>query len=439
MQQSNSQILIEKWGKVLNSEKAPAIRQDRKAIVAQVLENQRQELIRERMLNEAVPTNSVANAGVATWDPILISLVRRSMPNLIAFDIAGVQPMSGPTGLIFAMKSRYSAMNGTEALFNEADTDFSGTGIHGGDTSSLIGSAGSNDAGTTTSNQGAGTGDGIADNFGFGYGMTTAAAEDDNYNEMGFSIEKTSVTAVSRQLKAQYSLELYQDLKALHGLDADAELANILAPEILAEINREMIRTINSRAKAGAQTSNVTTKGWFDLQTDADGRWSAEKIKGLVLQLELEANAIAKDTRRGKGNFVLCSSNVAAALRMAGVLDYAPLMKTDGLNVDDTGNTFAGTINGWLKVYIDPYAVVDYATVGYRGTHAYDAGIFYCPYVPLTQLRATNPNNMAQIMAFKTRYGMQANPFAEATPQNGIGNERANRYFRIFGVKGILG
>jgi hypothetical protein len=439
--ESTTQVLIEKWGKVLDSEHAPAIRTDRKAVVAQMLENQKADLSSQRvMLGEAAPTNSVANAGVANWDPILISLVRRAMPNLLAFDMGGVQPMSGPTGLIFAMKSRYNSMSGTEALFNEADTDFSGAGIHGGDTSSLIGSAGSNDAGTTASTLiGAGTGDNVADDFSFGYGMTTAAAEDDNYNEMGFSIEKTSVEARSRQLKAQYSLELYQDLKAIHGLDADAELANILAPEILAEINREFIRTIVSRAKLGAQTENITTAGYFDLQQDADGRWSAEKIKGMVLQLELEANQIAKDTRRGKGNFTLCSSNVAAALRMAGVLDYAPLMKTDGLKVDDTGNTFAGTINGWLKVYIDPYAVEDYCLVGYRGSHAYDAGIFYCPYVPLTQLRATDPGNMAQIMAFKTRYGMVANPFAEDTPQSGIGNLRANKYFRIFGVKGILG
>ena len=438
--ESTSQVLIEKWGKVLDSEHAPAIRTDRKAVVAQMLENQKTDLSSQRiMLGEAAPTNSVANNGVANWDPILISLVRRAMPNLLAFDMGGVQPMSGPTGLIFAMKSRYSAMNGTEALFNEADTDFSGAGIHGGDPSSLIGSAGSNDAGAATSLIGAGTGDNVADDFSFGYGMSTAEAEDDNYNEMGFSIEKTDVAARSRQLKAQYSLELYQDLKAIHGLDADAELANILAPEILAEINREFIRTIVSRAKLGAQTANITTKGYFDLQNDADGRWSAEKIKGMVLQLELEANAISKDTRRGKGNFILCSSNVAAALRMAGVLDYAPLMKTDGLTIDDTGNTFAGTINGNLKVYIDPYAVEDYCLVGYRGSHAYDAGIFYCPYVPLTQLRATDPGNMAQIMAFKTRYGMVANPFAEDTPQSGIGNLRANKYFRIFGVKGILG
>lgn len=438
--ESTTQVLIEKWGKVLDSEHAPAIRTDRKAVVAQMLENQKSDLSSQRMmLGEAAPTNSVANAGVANWDPILISLVRRAMPNLLAFDMGGVQPMSGPTGLIFAMKSRYNSMSGTEALFNEADTDFSGAGIHGGDPSSLIGSAGSNDAGAATSLIGAGTGDNVADDFSFGYGMTTAAAEDDNYNEMGFSIEKTSVEARSRQLKAQYSLELYQDLKAIHGLDADAELANILAPEILSEINREFIRTIVSRAKLGAQTANVTTAGYFDLQNDADGRWSAEKIKGMVLQLELEANAIAKDTRRGKGNFILCTSNVAAALRMAGVLDYAPLMKTDGLTVDDTGNTFAGTINGNLKVYIDPYGVEDYCLVGYRGSHAYDAGIFYCPYVPLTQLRATDPGNMAQIMAFKTRYGMVANPFAEDTPQSGIGNLRANKYFRIFGVKGILG
>lgn len=439
-QVSTRQVLAEKWGRVLNSPNADPISRDRRHVVAQILENQAHEMrSQNNMLSEAAPTNSVANAGVANWDPILISLARRAMPNLIAFDVAGVQPMNGPTGLIFCMKSRYNAMNGTEALHNEADTDFSGAGLHGGDPSSLLGAAGSNDTGTPGSNQGAGTGDGLADDFGFGYGMPTASAEDNNYNEVGFSIEKTSVTAVSRQLKANYSLELYQDLKAIHGLDADAELANILAPEILAEINRELLRTITSRAKLGAQTPNVATAGVFDLSTDADGRWSAEKIKGMVLQLELEANQIAKDTRRGRGNFILCSSNVAAALRMAGVLDYAPLMKTDALKVDDTGGTFAGTLNGWLKVYIDPYAVVDYCVVGYRGTNAMDAGIYYCPYVALTQLRATDPGNLSQIMAFKTRYGMVANPFAEATPQSGIGNIRSNTYFRIFRVQNILG
>ena len=440
MSMTSTDLLVEKWAPVLNADAAPAIGDHyRKTVTAQVLENQEVAMRADRSLNEAVPTNSVSNAGVANWDPILISLVRRAMPNLIAFDLAGVQPMNGPVGLIFAMKSRYTSMSGTEALFNEADTDFSGAGIHGGDPSSLLGAAGSNDGGTPTSLVGAGTGDDLADDFGFGTGMSTATAEGDTYGEMGFSIEKTSVTAVSRQLKANYSLELFQDLKAIHGLDADAELANILAPEILAEINREMIRTITSRAKRGAQTANVAVPGVFNLTADADGRWSAERIKGMVLQLELEANAVAKDTRRGRGNFILCSSNVASALRMAGVLDYTPEMKSGGLKVDDTGNTFAGVLNGWLKVYIDPYAVVDYACVGYRGSHPFDAGIFYCPYVPLTQLRATDPANLSQIMAFKTRYGMVANPFAEATPQNGIGNARSNKFFRIFRVENILG
>lgn len=448
MENRTSDLLIEKWSPVLGAEEAGPIKDHyRKVVTATILENQERALNEEAAMNALYETphaNAVANSGVANWNPILISLVRRAMPNLIAFDIAGVQPMSGPTGLIFAMKSRHTSMSGSEALFNEADTDFSGTGIHGGDSSGLVtGSGGATDAGTPTSLIGAGTGDDVADNFGYGEGMSTSAAEDlgdagaGTFNQMAFSIEQATVTAKSRALKAEYTQELAQDLKAIHGLDAEAELSNILSAEILAEINREMIRTINVKAKLGAQTDNVTTNGVFDLATDADGRWSAEKFKGLILQLELEANQIAKDTRRGKGNFIVCSSNVASALSMSGMLDYAPAMKT-GLDVDDTGNTFAGTLNGRMKVYIDPYATVDYINVGYRGTNPYDAGMFYCPYVPLTMVRAIDQDTFQPKIGFKTRYGMIANPFAESSLVNTTGTNRANSYFRIFRVANIL-
>lgn len=440
-----SDLLIEKWNPVLAAEGAGEIKEHyRKAVTAVILENQERALQEERQaLMETPHVNAVGNNGVDNWNPILISLVRRAMPNLVAFDIAGVQPMSGPTGLIFAMKSRYSTMNGAEALFNEADTDFSGTGIHGGESSSTA--AAGEDLGTPTSLLGAGTGDTVDDAFGYGEGMSTAAAEDlgdtgaGTFNEMAFSIDKATVTAKSRALKAEYTMELAQDLKAIHGLDAEAELANILSSEILAEINREMIRTINVKAKLGAQTANVSGKGTFDLSTDADGRWSAEKIKGLLLQLDREANQIAKDTRRGKGNFILCSSDVASALSMSGALDYAPALNTN-LNVDDTGNTFAGTLNGRIKVYIDPYAQTDYINVGYRGSNPYDAGIFYCPYVPLTMVRAVDQDTFQPKIGFKTRYGMVANPFAQPStaPQDDTGANRGNVYFRIFRVANIL-
>jgi hypothetical protein len=425
----NSESLQEKWAPVIEHAELPQIKDSyRKAVTAMVLENQEKAMAEERsqqsfQLHEAAPANSVAGGGVNNWDPILISLVRRAMPNLMAYDIAGVQPMSGPTGLIFAMKSRYTSQSGAEALFSEANTGFSGTGTQGGESSSLVGV--DSDA------------NGVADPFGVGTGMSTAAGEDVAFAQMAFSIEKATVTAKTRALKAEYTMELAQDLKAVHGLDAESELANILSAEILAEINREVIRTINVKAKLGAQTSNVTTPGIFDLSTDADGRWSAEKYKGLLMQIEREANQIAKDTRRGKGNFIVCSSDVASALAAAGVLDYTPALATN-LQVDDTGNTFAGVLNGRTKVYIDPYATADYINVGYRGTSAYDAGMFYCPYVPLTMVRAVGENSFQPKIGFKTRYGMVANPFAGASAANDTGADRANTYYRIFRVDGLM-
>jgi len=356
------------------------------------------------------------------------------MPNLIAYDIAGVQPMNGPTGLIFAMKSRYSAQDGTEALFNEADTDFSGTGTHEADPTGLMGVVDSGDAGTSIADEA----DVVS---GFGSGMTTAAAEGlgtsggGTFGEMAFSIEKAQVLANSRALKAEYTMELAQDLKAIHGLDAEGELANILSSEILAEINREMVRTILTKAKIGALQASVALKGVFNVNTDSDGRWMVERFKGLIMQLEREANVIAKETRRGKGNFVLCSSDVASALAAAGLLDYTPALSTD-LNVDDTGNTFAGVLNGRMKVYIDPYATGDFACVGYRGSNPYDAGIFYCPYVPLTMVKAIGENDFQPRIGFKTRYGMQQNPFVGTA--TGAGTNRVNPYFRIFRVDGIM-
>lgn len=441
----NSESLQKKWAPILEHKDLPAIRDNyRKAVTAVILEQQERALREERAQStyQAI-TETAANAtaggtgNLANWDPILISLVRRSMPNLIAYDIAGVQPMSGPTGLIFAMKSKYSTQGGTEALFDEANSGFSGDGTaNAGSSSSLPGT----DSNTDT----------IADDFATGRAMTTATAEGlgsgssgaGSFGEMAFSIEKATVTARSRALKAEYTMELAQDLKAVHGLDAESELANILSAEILAEINREVIRTINVKAILGAQSTNITSAGTFSLKTDADGRWNVEKFKGLLVQIEREANQIAKATRRGKGNFILCSSDVATALAAAGVLDYAPALSTT-LEVDDTGNTFAGVLNGRTKVYIDPYATVDYVNVGYRGTNPYDAGLFYAPYVPLTMVRAVGQSDFQPRIGFKTRYGMVANPFAEATvsgtqTNNGLGNNRANRYFRIFKVADLL-
>jgi hypothetical protein len=431
--------LTEKWAPVLNEETAGTIQDSyRKSVTAVVLENQEKALSEQRsqtagFLNEA-PGSTTGSIG--TWDPILISLVRRAMPNMMAYDVCGVQPMTGPTGLIFAMKSRYGKglTGSTEALYNEADTAW------GGDSNGSNGSAGPSGFSGISDTGAAGMDDNRASAF--AAGMPTADAEQlgntsSTFNEMGFTIEKATVSAKSRALKAEYSLELAQDLKAIHGLDAESELANILSTEILAEINREVIRTINSQAKTGASDANCTINGVFNLATDADGRWSVEKFKGLMVQLDREANTIAKETRRGRGNFIICSSDVASALASTGMLDYAPAMSSN-LNVDDTGNTFAGTLNGRTKVYIDPYATTDYVTVGYKGTNAYDAGVFYCPYVPLTMVRAVGENDFQPRIGFKTRYGMVSNPFVGASPSGGLATAKTNQYYRIFRVDNIL-
>jgi len=431
--------LIEKWAPVLDHEDAPPINDKyRKAVTARLLENQEIALREEKQqrsfgeITEAAA--NVTGSSVDNFDPVLISLVRRAMPNLIAYDIAGVQPMSGPTGLIFALKSRYTTQSGTEALFDEADTDFSGTGTHQADPTGLAGVVDADTDGSI-----ADTAD-VVSTFGAGLPTSTAEARGTSggvgaaFAEMAFSIEKSTVTAKSRALKAEYTMELAQDLKAIHGLDAEGELANILSAEILAEINREVVRTILTKAKIGALQSSTAVSGIFDVGTDSDGRWMAEKFKGLVMQLERESNVIAKETRRGKGNFVLVSSDVASALAASGVLDYSPALST-GLSVDDTGNTFAGVLNGRLKVYIDPYSTVDFACVGYRGSNPYDAGIFYCPYVPLTMVKAIGESDFQPRIGFKTRYGMVANPFVAV---DGIGVDRANPYFRIFRVDDIM-
>ena len=430
--------LIEKWAPVLNEESAGTIQDHhKKAVTAAVLENQEIALREEGMISEAAPAN--ATTSVSNWNPVLIALVRRAMPNLMAYDICGVQPMSGPTGLIFAMKSRYGggSTSNREALFNEAETQFSGDSASTHDSDNASGLNVTNLDSDSTAD------DARLTNI-TGKGMTTAEAEklgstgNSSFREMGFTIEKATVTAKSRALKAEYSLELAQDLKAIHGLDAETELANILSTEILAEINREVIRTINAQAKTGALQTNTAVNGIFDVQTDADGRWSVEKFKGLVLQIERECNRIAIETRRGKGNFIVCSSDVASALSAAGMLDYTPAMNTT-LNVDDTGNTFAGTLNGRTRVYIDPYANTNYVTVGYKGTNPYDAGLFYCPYVPLTMVRAVGEDTFQPKIGFKTRYGMVSNPFVGATPADGLAAVKTNQYYRIFRVDNILG
>ena len=433
----NAETAIQKWAPILEHAELPKISDNyKKHVTAVLLENQEKALREERsamgfMTETAANATAGGTGNMANWDPVLISLVRRAMPNLMAYDVAGVQPMSGPTGLIFAMKSRYSTQGGTEALFDEANTAFSGTGTNGGNSSSVVGTVGV-DANVNT----------IEDSFNYGTGLSTAAGEALSNTgaamaQMAFSIEKTSVTAKTRALKAEYTMELAQDLKAIHGLDAESELANILSAEILAEINREVIRTINVKAKLGCQTSNVAVAGTFDVETDSDGRWSVEKFKGLIVQIEREANQIAKDTRRGKGNFIICSSDVASALVAAGMLDYTPALSTS-LNVDDTGSTFAGVLNGRTKVYIDPYATVDYVNVGYRGTNPYDAGMFYAPYVPLTMVRAVGQDDFQPRIGFKTRYGMVANPFAGGASGAETGSNRANQYYRIFAVENIL-
>ncbi len=438
--------LVEKWSPVLNEESAGAITdKHKKAVTAAILENTEKALNEQAEQNSFGQMNEDAAAGntstVANWNPVLISLVRRSMPNLMAYDICGVQPMSGPTGLIFAMKSKYrttraGATSGNEALFGEAVTGFSG------DSSVTNGSSPSGLSGVTDSNGDSTINDDRTATAPAG-GMSTANAEqlgttgESAFAEMGFTIEKATVTAKSRALKAEYTLELAQDLRAIHGLDAETELANILSTEILAEINREVVRTINSQAKTGCLTANITTQGIFDMSADADGRWSAEKFKGLGVQLDREANVIAKETRRGKGNFVVCSSDVATALAASGMLDYTPALSTN-LNVDDTGNTFAGVLNGRVRVYIDPYATTDYVNVGYKGTNPYDAGLFYCPYVPLTMVRAVGENDFQPRIGFKTRYGMASNPFVGNSPADGLASAKSNQYYRIFRVDNIL-
>jgi hypothetical protein len=440
-----SEELQSKWQPVLEHADLPAIKDPyRKAITALVLENQQQAMLKEGgNLFETAPTNSAGTGGfgsgatatgpVAGFDPILISLVRRSLPNLIAYDICGVQPMTGPTGLIFAMRSMYGTdrvpSTGAEAFYNEANTAFGGTGSQG-DIS-------------LAANTALGSGNVFASSMTNGAGMATATAEGLTPSEMGFSIEKVSVTAKTRALKAEYSIELAQDLKAVHGLDAETELANILSSEILAEINREVLRTIYVVSKVGAQVGTTTT-GTFDLDTDSNGRWMVEKIKGLAYQLEREANVIAKTTRRGKGNVMICSSDVASAFAMAGLLDYQSALQGQvNLTVDDTGNTFAGTMFGRIKVYIDPYfptsSTSEFAVVGYKGSNAYDAGLFYCPYVPLQMVRAVDTNTFQPKIGFKTRYGLVANPFAEGTAQgSGALTAKSNVYYRAMKIANIM-
>jgi hypothetical protein len=441
-----SEQIQKKWEGVLDHPDLPAIKDPyRKAVTAVILENQATEMQKSgQMLQETSPVNSAGTGGfsggsaaggpVAGFDPILISLVRRSLPNLIAYDICGVQPMTGPTGLIFAMRSTYAAQNVTagavEAFYNEANTGFAGAGT------AQINIA----VGTATANTFVGNAAPVA-------AMTTAQAEggivSNTFEEMAFSIEKVTVTAKTRALKAEYSMELAQDLKAVHGLDAETELANILSSEILAEINREVVRTIYGIAKTGCQVG-TTAVGQFDLDTDSNGRWMVEKIKGLAFQIEREANTIAKTTRRGKGNIMIVSSDVASAFAMAGILDYnSALQGQVNLTVDDTGNTFAGTMFGRIKVYIDPYAPTsstkEFAVVGYKGSNAYDAGMFYCPYVPLQMVRAVDTGTFQPKIGFKTRYGLVANPFAEGTAQ-GLGQltAQSNVYYRAFKIANLM-
>jgi hypothetical protein len=439
---TNRQDLLKKWAPILEHESSTPIKDNyRKEVTAVLLENQEREMGKQaQALFEAAPTNfggtgvamggAGTNANMAGYDPVLISLVRRSMPQLIAYDIAGVQPMTQPTGLIFAMKSRYTNQAGAEALFNEADSDFSGTGTH----------AGSNPAVLNDSTPGT---------FTAGSGLSTAAAErlgqggsgDGSFGQMAFSIEKTSVTAKTRALKAEYSVELAQDLRSVHGLDAEGELSNILSTEILAEINREVVRTVYTTAKAGAAVGTATA-GTFDLDVDANGRWSVEKFKGLMFQIEREANAIGQQTRRGRGNFIITSADVASALAMAGVLDYTPaLAGNNGLNVDDTSTTFAGVLNGKYKVYVDPYtanvSASQYFVVGYKGTSAFDAGLFYCPYVPLQLVRAVDPESLQPKIGFKTRYGMVANPFVSLDGTGGL-TANENYYYRRVKVTNLM-
>ena len=439
-----SEELQAKWQPVLEHPELAAIKDPyKKAVTAMVLENQQQAMRADgQSLNETGPTNVAG--GVSNFDPILISLVRRALPNLIAYDVAGVQPMTGPTGLIFAMRARYNGQGSNdEAFYYEANTVFSGANSM----NNLYGFAGDNTKDTLGNPLASGFP--AANTVTTGIGMPTATAEQlgvaaGSFKEMGFTIEKVSVTAQSRALKAEYSLELAQDLKAIHGLDAETELSNILSTEVLAEINREVIRTIYTVAVPGAQYG-VTNTGTFDLDTDSNGRWSVERFKGFIFQIERDANVIAKQTRRGKGNVLIVSSDVASAMAMAGVLSYTPALSAD-LQVDDTGNTFAGLLHGRIKVYIDPYfggytSNQELVTVGYKGSSPYDAGIFYCPYVPLQMVRAVDQYTFQPKIGFKTRYGMVANPFAtgqESAAGHGALNARTNVYYRIFGVSNLM-
>ena len=445
----NSENLQEKWQPVLNHPDLPEIKDNyKKAVTSIILENQEKAMKEDAaFLSEAAPTNNTGGT-INNYDPILISLVRRAMPNLIAYDVCSVQPMTGPTGLIFAMKSRFGAQDGTEALFNEPDVGFSNddaagdlnsTTMTGTNPGLLVNASGSADNSAYTT--------GGAD-YGSttGGGMTTAEGEAlgdaaaNSFAEMSFSIEKSTVTAKTRALKAEYTMELAQDLKAIHGIDAETELSNILSSEILAEINREVVRTIYRSAKAGASI-NTTNAGVFDLDTDSNGRWSVEKFKGLMFQIERDANVIAQETRRGKGNMLITSSDVASALQMAGVLDYAPALNNN-LQVDDTGNTFAGVLNGRYRVYIDPYAAnnaaAQYYVVGYKGTSPYDAGIFYCPYVPLQMVRAVGENTFQPKIGFKTRYGVAQNPFATGTATDVVAGNQDNTYYRRVRVANLM-
>ena len=462
MQMFNQEHLQEKWAPLLDYEGLDPIRDShRRMVTAVLLENQERALREEREFLYETPTvntNTGSNAGfsagasspVAGFDPVLISLIRRAMPNLVAYDLAGVQPMNGPTGLIFAMRSRYTNQTGSEAFYNEVDSAYSGQGATFAETDGWVdGSVGLG----TTAQQGTNPGllnpigSATATTYTVGQGMRTDEAENlgggPAFNEMAFSIEKVTVTAKSRALKAEYSLELAQDLKAIHGLNAEAELANILSTEILAEINREIIRTIYKVAVPGAQV-NTATQGTFDLDVDSNGRWSVEKFKGLIFQIERDANAIAQQTRRGKGNMILCSADVASALTMAGVLDYTPALNAN-LQVDDTGNTFAGVLQGKYRVYIDPYAANvaanQFYVVGYKGASPYDAGLFYCPYVPLQMVRAVGEQTFQPKIGFKTRYGVVANPFAKGAtaptaPDNIATN--SNVYYRRVKVSNLM-
>ncbi len=437
--------LQNKWQPIIEHADLPNIQDShRKSVTAVCLENtetalRESQAFSPRSLLETAPTNATG-AGVDNYDPVLISLVRRAMPNLVAYDLVGVQPMTGPTGLIFAMRSRYTNQSGAEAFYTEANTAHS-TSV-AGVANTLIGGADAGNVGTQPS--------GDDSTYNFAGGMTTTQAEalgsasNVAFAEMAFSIEKIAVTAKSRALKAEYSMELAQDLKAIHGLDAETELANILSTEILAEINREIVRTVNLVAVTGAQ-ENTTTAGTFDLDTDSNGRWMVEKFKGLMFQIEREANEIAKGTRRGKGNIMLCSSDVASALQMAGVLDYTPALNSNNLTVDDTGSTFAGVLNGRIRVFIDPYFAassgVHYMTVGYKGSSAFDAGLFYCPYVPLQMVRAVGEDTFQPKIGFKTRYGIVENPFARGTgaiSAQGVLDDNANKYYRRVLVNNLM-